>query len=58
MRRIKSFYDLIAAFALVFDVDWDSDYPPDDAGDYFWDDAPAVTEPVESVPPLFGKNAV
>ena len=46
MKRKNSFFDFIAALAFVFDVEWDEEYPPDDAADFFWDNPPGVAEPV------------
>lgn len=37
MKKKKTIYDWIAALAFVFDVDWEEEYAPSEAADYFWD---------------------
>ena len=37
MKRKRSFYDIVAAFASVFNVDWDDEYELLEVEDIFWD---------------------
>ncbi len=38
----RNLYDLIALFTGVKNINWDEEYPPDYAEDYFWDSEPAL----------------
>ncbi|MCL1830868.1 MAG: hypothetical protein FWG21_05500 [Oscillospiraceae bacterium] len=39
MKRKKNFYDIVAACAFVFNVDWDEEYELLEVEDIFWDNA-------------------
>lgn len=42
MKKKRTVYDLIAALAFVFDVNWEEEYETSDAEDYFWDTEPRL----------------
>ena len=37
MKRKKSFFDIVAACALIFNVDWDDEYELLEVDDIFWE---------------------
>ena len=37
MKKKKNFYDIVAAFAFVFNVDWDREYETYEVNDLFID---------------------
>jgi len=39
MKKKKSFYDIVAAFAFVFNVDWDKEYETYEVDDLFFDNS-------------------
>lgn len=39
MKRKKSFYDIVAATLLLFDVDWEDEFELLEVDDIFWDNS-------------------
>ena len=49
MKRKKNFFDIIAACAFVFNVDWDDEYELLEVDDIFWETAPSQDSTEENI---------